>query len=127
MVAVDHEKCVRIKATAVQGVEECSDRSVAVVKSVEVLPGVVRLGKRTALGSRIGVMAGDGKVVKEEALPTRQGINPRQYPLNGRGFVHTETGIEIPAHGSCVFQQFETALLDDCVHAQKHASAGVKQ
>ena len=72
VVTVDHEERVGVQATRSQPIEEFPECGIAEVQCIEILVGIVRLGKRSGLRCRIRVMAGDGKILQKEPLAAWQ-------------------------------------------------------
>jgi hypothetical protein len=68
VIAVDDEERVGVEAAPAEGFEERAEGGVAVMKGVEVLRGFFGVGKRTRLGSGVGMMTGDGEIMDEETL-----------------------------------------------------------
>ena len=79
------------------------------------------------LRRRVGVVAGDRQITDEEALVGRQVVDPAEDASHRRGFVDAETRFVVAADGAGVFQCVVAAIADDCIHAQIHEPAGMKQ
>jgi hypothetical protein len=66
VIAVDDEERVGVEAAPAEGFEERAEGGVAVMKGVEVLRGFFGVGKRTRLGSGVGMMTGDGEIMEKK-------------------------------------------------------------